>query len=201
MGVATAIRTLTILSALLSLAGCILAPLPAETEVTGYDSLPAIQPGAITAEELESRYGLPDLRCAEDTLWVYGWSVGHGAFFGMVGGMGGGSTRLYHSYHIVLLWLDAERRLLRLETPQPVRSKGEDAAGRRCASDGTCIRPQWSPWHAPSDTSWACGMYGHCDAYGLTADSVVESAGQVLKCTWTIGEPSPPRKSLDEASR
>lgn len=186
-------RCLKVVPVLIALASCVPVPMPAAKEVTRYDSLPLERPGQITGPELESRYGPPDLRCDNDSLWVYGWSVGHGAMMGVgIGGVFAGG-RLYDTLHVAFLWLDSEQRLIRIEALAV--SSDESGSKRPCASDGTCIQAQWAPWHAASDASWACGESfpigihtGLCSGQGLGPHSVVESNGRVLKCVWAGSE-------------
>ncbi|NJD65806.1 MAG: hypothetical protein FIB00_11290 [Chloroflexi bacterium] len=193
-------RRLTILLPLIVLAGCVPVPVPAEKEGTRYDTLPQLQPGQITAEEIESRYGPPELRCDDDALWIYGWSVGHGAMTTV--GIGGvwPIGRLYHAFHIVFVWLDSERRLVRIEAPEPIKSMSEHPAERICASDGTCVSARWYRNFSASDASWACKIsIEPCQAYVLWPTSIVESNGRVLKCNWAGTEVLPPPESPGEA--
>ena len=156
----------TILLALVGLTGCAM-PLPGR-ETTIFDSLPSLQPGQMTSEEVEARYGPPDLKCDNDVLWIYGWSVGKGWLVGM--GNGPLAQRLYYTHYIVLVWTDSERRVVRVEVPDTFSSWDFVPRESMCASGDTCV-----------DTRWLGPR--------LSQDSVVESGGQVLTCKWAWGNP------------
>lgn len=164
------IKCLTILSALVGVTGCVI-PLPGK-ETTVYDSLSALQPGQITSGEVEARYGPPDLKCDSAALWIYGWSVAKGWLVGF--GNGPPAQRLYHTFHVVLLWMDSDQRVIRVEVPESYSSWDTVPPQRSiCTSDNTCVETRW---------------FGS-DDYRLTQDSIVESRGQVLTCSSHWGRP------------
>jgi hypothetical protein len=168
-----------------ALAGCfVVAPLPAGRERIVYEQLTSEKAGTVFAQELQQRYGPPHLSCQGGKLWLYGWSVGHGGFTGMVAPLGGDMTRLYYTFHVVFLWLDADGKLVRRESAPPERHTSEVPHAPMCVADGLCVRPRWveSFPSGNGQDSYVC-LDGSCMDWGLAGESIVELHGETLECT------------------
>ena len=168
-----------------ALAGCfVVAPLPAGRERSVYEQLTREQAGMVFAHELQQRYGPPHLSCQGGNLGVYGWSVRHGGFTAMVAPLGGDTTRLYYTFHVVFLWLDAEGKLVRLEAAAPERHTREVPHAPMCVADGICVRPRWveSLPSGNGQDSYVC-LHDSCMDWGLAGESGVELHGETLVCT------------------
>jgi hypothetical protein len=159
-------------------------PMPAEKQATQYDSLPAAKPG-IPAAQIRQDYGEPHLNCDDNRLWIYGWSVGHGGTWGVLLGAGTATSRVYHSFHVVFLRLDAEQNLARVEALPPVNEVTDNSpSAPMCDDGGTCIRPSWERSPVARDASWLCDPAYPCGDWYLGSSSVVESDGRPLQCVW-----------------
>ena len=172
------LRTALLTPALLALSSCIILPLPAAPDEKAYDSLPG-EPAGIAAADVAYRYGTPHVSCDDDHLWLYGWTIGHGAILGMIGGMGGGTGRLYDTNHLAVLRFDAEQRLTHVEV---LALKDRHPVPPARTSDGTVIQPKWEEQPLKAPQPWACSP--SCTEWILASATVVSPDGTALTCTW-----------------
>jgi hypothetical protein len=170
------VGSLLLASALLALSSCIVLPLPAAPDNKTYDSLPG-EPVGVAAADVEAHYGTPHVTCDNDHLWLYGWTIGHGAILGMIGGLGGGMARLYDTNHLAILRFDAERRLTRVEV---LELKDRQPVPPPRTSDGTVIQPKWKERSLKGPQPWACSP--GCTEWTLAFASVVSPDGTALAC-------------------
>jgi hypothetical protein len=103
----------------------------------------------------------------------------------MLAPLGGETGRLYYSFHVAFLWLDADDRLARIELTKPERHTKNAPLGSMCTTGATCIRPRSDK--ISSAVSESCvgedGNAAQCESWALSANSVVEVNGQPIDCT------------------